>query len=164
MMQKVILAIAATGLVLLTAGPTDPPLVKEGLWEVHTETTNNPSGKKSEGSYTLCRTHEFDQAMRANEKSMKGCNTVSENFQNGSYTSEIQCKIGATTIDSKGTTTFTGDTAIHSETRTSYSPAMGGTTDSTIVMDSKYTGACPDGVAAGDRTNTDGSVIHLAKK
>ena len=163
-MQKVIMALAASGLVLLAAGPTDPPEVKEGLWTIHMETTNNPSGKKSEGNYTLCRSHEFDQASRATEKNMKGCNTLSESFQNGNYSSEIQCKMGATTIDSKGTTTFTGDTAIHSETHTSYSPALGGVTDSVIVMDSKYTGSCPEGVVAGDRTNQDGTVIHLAKR
>ncbi len=162
-MQRVMLAFAVTGLGLLIAGPTDPPPVKEGLWSIHTETTNNPSGKKSEGSYTLCRDHAFDEQMRANEKSMKGCSTVMEHYQDGSYTSEIQCKMGATTIDSKGTTVFKGDTVLHSETHTSYSPAMGGVTDSTIVMDSKYDGSCPEGTQPGDRTNPDGTVIHLGK-
>jgi hypothetical protein len=162
-MYKIALAFVVIGLAILIAGPTDPPPVKEGLWSVHTETTNNPTGKKSEGSYTLCRDHAFDEQMRANEKSMKGCSTVSENLQDGAYTSEIQCKMGATTIDSKGTTTFKGDSAIHSETHTSYSPAMGGVTDSKIIMDSTYTGSCPEGVAPGDRTNPDGSVIHLGK-
>jgi len=162
-MQRIVLAFAVTGLAILIAGPTDPPPVKEGLWTIHTETTNNPSGKKSEASYTLCRTHAFDEQMRASEKSMKGCSVVSENLEGHNYSSEIQCKAGATTISSKGTTTFKGDTAIHMEQHTSYSPAMGGVTDSTIVIDSTYTGSCPDGVAPGDRTNPDGTVIHLAK-
>ena len=163
-MQKVLLAVAATGLVLLMAGPTDPPSVKEGLWSIHTETITNPTGKKTETSYTLCRSHAFDDSMRAAEKAMKGCNTVSESLQNGNYASEIQCKMGSTTVDSKGTTTYTGDTATHGETQVSYSPAMGGVTGSVIVTDSKYTGACPDGTVPGDRTNADGTVIHLAQK
>jgi hypothetical protein len=161
-MQRVVLALGVTGFALLLAA-TDPPPVKEGLWSVHTETVNNPTGKKSEGSYTLCRDHAFDEQMRAAEKSMKGCSTVSENFQDGNYSSEIQCKMGATTIDSKGTTVFKGDTAIHSETHTSYSPAIGGVTESTTVMDSTYSGSCPEGTQPGDRTSPDGSVMHLGK-
>jgi hypothetical protein len=162
-MRRVLLAVAGTGLVLLMAGPVDPPALKEGLWSVHMETTTNPAGKKSQASYTLCHNHAFDESTRAAEKAMKGCNTVSENFQNGTYSSEVQCKIGATTIDSKGITTYTDDTT-HGETQVSYSPAMGGVTGSVIVTDSKYQGACPAGTEPGDRTNADGTVIHLAKK
>jgi hypothetical protein len=163
-MRKVLLAVAGTGLVLLMAAPVDPPQIKEGLWTIHSETTYTPAGKKSQTDYTLCRSHAFDDSMRASEKGMKGCTTVSENLQSGNYTSEIQCKLGATTVVSKGTTTYTGETTVHSETQVSYSPAMGGVTGSVIVTDSKYTSACPEGAEAGDRTNPDGTVIHLAKK
>ena len=160
-MQKLMLAVATTAL-LSIASATDPPEVKEGLWSVQTATTSSPSGKKTEGSYTICRDHAYDQYVRTNEKNMKGCTTVSESFQDGVYSSEIRCKIGAGTVSSKGTTTYKGDT-VHSESHVTYEPPLGGVHESTIVIDQKFSGKCPDGTEPGDRTNPDGSVIHLGK-
>jgi hypothetical protein len=161
-MQRVMSAFVATGFAFLIAASTDPPPMREGLWSVHTETTNNPIGKKSEGSYTLCRDHTFDSQMREQEKGQKGC-TVAEHIEDGGYSSEIHCKMGSRTMVSKDTTTFKGDTEVHEETHTWYSPAIGGVTDSLTVMDSKYDGSCPEGVMPGDRTDPGGSVVHLGK-
>jgi hypothetical protein len=101
--------------------------------------------------------------VRAREKGLKGCTTVSESFQDHKYTSEIHCTAGKTAIESKGTTTFQGDTALHSETHATYTPALGGVSETTIVRDEKYVGSCPVGTAPGDRTNPDGTVISLGK-
>lgn len=163
-MKHTILVLATAALALPLAYATDPPAVKEGLWSVHMEVTNNPGSQKSESSYTLCRDHAFDQLAREREKAMKGCSTVAENLQDNKYTSEIRCTSGTTTISSKGTTTYQGETVIHSETHASYSPAFSGTSETTIVRDEKYSGSCPAGVDPGDRTNADGTVIKLGKK
>jgi hypothetical protein len=162
-MNKVILALATAAIALRAAGATDPPEVKEGLWSVHTQSINSPGDKKSEGTYTLCRDHAFDQSVRAREKNLKGCTTVSESFQDGKYSSEIHCTAGKTAIDSKGTTVFEGETSLHSESHATYTPALGGVSESTIIMDQKYVGSCPEGTEPGDRTNSDGTVIHLGK-
>jgi hypothetical protein len=161
-MQKLMLAVATTAL-LSIASATDPPEVKEGLWSVQTATTSSPSGKKTEGSYTICRDHAYDQYVRTNEKNMKRCTTVSENFQDGVYTSEIRCKIGSGNVASKGTTTYKDDTSVHSESHVTYDPPLGGVSESTIVIDQKFSGKCPEGTVPGDRTNPDGTVIHLGK-
>lgn len=163
-MQKAISALAMAAFMLPIAYATDPPEVKEGLWTVHSEMTNNPGGQKIEGTYTLCRDHAFDQAVREREKGIKGCTTVSESFQDRKYSSEIHCAMGSTAIASKGTTTYQGDTSFHSETHAAYTPALGGVSESIIVMDQKYTGSCPAGTQPGDRTNEDGTVIHLGKQ
>jgi hypothetical protein len=163
-MKKVMLALATAALTLPIASATDPPAVKEGLWSVHTEITNNPGSKKTEGEYTLCRDHAFDQLVREREKSMKGCSMLSENLQDNKYTSEIRCAAGTITIESKGTTTYQGDSAVHSESHATYTPALGGVSDTTIVRDEKFVGSCPAGAEPGDRTNPDGTVIHLGKK
>jgi hypothetical protein len=102
--------------------------------------------------------------VRTREKNLKGCTTVSENFQDGKYTSEIHCTAGKLEIDSKGTTAFKGDTALHSETHVTYTPALGGVSETTIVIDQKYVGSCPAGSQPGDRTNSDGTVINLGKQ
>jgi hypothetical protein len=150
-MKKVMPVLAIAALALPIASATDPPEVKEGLWSVHTEITNNPGEKKIASTYTLCRSHAFDRLARDREKNMKGCSTVSESLLDNKYTSELRCAAGTMTIESKGTTTFQGDTASHAEIHVTYTPALGGTSDSTIVTDQKYTGSCPDGTQAGDR-------------
>jgi hypothetical protein len=163
-MNKVMQALAVAAIALPIAGATDPPALKEGLWSVQGQSINNPGDKKSEATYTLCRDHAYDQSVRDREKNLKGCTTVSESFQDGKYSSEIRCTAGKIAIESKGITTFQGDTSVHSESHVTYAPPLGGTSESTIVRDEKYVGACPAGSQPGDRTNPDGTVINLGKQ
>ena len=79
--MKSMLACAAVALALPIANAANPPEVKEGLWSVHTQSIDNPGNKRSEGTYTLCRDHAYDQSMRAKAKNMKGCNKVSEKLR-----------------------------------------------------------------------------------
>ena len=94
---------------------------------------------------------------------MKGCTVSSENIEGNKYSMEMHCTVGATVINSKGATTFDGDTSSHSETHATYAPAMAGISEMTMIQDQKYMGSCPAGVQPGDRTNADGTVIHLGK-
>jgi hypothetical protein len=153
-------ALAAILLAPLFADAPDIPL-KEGLWSIHTQTTDNPGNKKSEGGYKLCRDHAYDTSVRANAKNVKGCTIVSESTQGGKYTSASHCVVGTMVIDSQGTTTVEGDGSFHTENHATYSPAMAGTTETTMVMDQKYEGACPAGVLAGDRMDANGRITHL---
>jgi hypothetical protein len=164
MNHKKILLSATTALVLPIATAMDLPSVKEGLWSVHTQSTDNPGNKTTEGSYTLCRNHAFDQSVQARAKSMKGCTMVNESLQTGKYSSEMKCLVAGTVIESKGTTTFQNDSSFHSETHATYTPAMQGLSETTMIMDQKYLGSCPAGVQPGDRTNADGTVLHLGKQ
>lgn len=163
-MKNAMLVLAIVAVVSPTARATNPPDVKEGLWSVHTQSSDNPGSKKSEGTYTLCRDHAYDLSVRARAKTVKGCTTVSESFEAGKYSTEIRCVTAGTTIESKGTTTFQSDTAFHSETHATYSPAFYGVSETTMIIDQKYVGGCPAGVQPGDRTNSDGTVMHLRKK
>jgi Protein of unknown function (DUF3617) len=161
-MKKILIPVAAT-LLLSIAYATNLPELKEGLWSVHTQTINNPGNVKSEGTYTLCRNHAFDQAAEARAKSMKGCTMVSENFEGGKYSSQMHCVAAGTVIETKGTNTFQGDTSFHSESHATYTPPLSGITEMTIIVDQKHAGSCPVGTEPGDRTNSDGTVIHLGK-
>ena len=150
-------------LAIAAAGAGDAPEVKEGLWSVHTQTIENPGNKKTEGSFELCRSHAYDQSVRATAKAMKACTMTNESLQGGKYSSGTHCVVGGTTIESKGTTTFQGDTSTHSETHSTYSPAMGGISESTTIMDQKYVGSCPAGMQPGDRKMADGRVVHSGR-
>ncbi|MGA3213049.1 MAG: DUF3617 family protein [Terriglobales bacterium] len=160
-MTKKMLVLAASALLLPFAYAVDYPEVKEGLWSVHTQSIDNPGNKKSEGTYTICRDHAFDKSVQANMKEMKGCTKVSENLSGGKYTLELRCVVSGTTIVTKGASTFQGDTAFHSENHATYTPPMYGMSETTMIMDEKYVGGCPAGTKPGDRTNSDGKVMHL---
>ena len=163
-MKKILVSAAATLWLLIgIANASDPPELKEGLWSVHTQSIDNPGNQKSDGTYTLCRDHAYDQSVQARAKKMKGCTTVSETFQGGKLSTEMRCVVAGTVIETKGTTTSQGDTSVHSESHTTYTPAFAGKTESTMIMDQKYAGSCPAGAQPGDRIDPNGRVIHLGK-
>ena len=151
-------------LAVAAAWAADPPQMKDGLWSVHTVTTENPGDKKSDQTFSMCRNQAYDKAVReAAKTNQKGC-TWEEKFEPGKFIANSHCVVGATTIESKGTTTFSSDTAAHAETHATYTPPMAGMAEIIMVMDQKYVGACPAGVEPGDRVNADGTVLHLKKR
>src|SRR4029453_17073917 len=61
-----------------------------------------------------------------------------------------ECKFGDATMKSSSVTTFTGDTAYHTEVKSTYDPPMQGMPSASAVIDAKWTGACPAGMQAAD--------------
>jgi hypothetical protein len=163
--MKKMMGAAATVLLLAggVANADDLPELKEGLWSIHMHTVDNPGNKISDHTSTICRNHAYDAHTRTLAKNVKGCTTVNESFHSGTYSVQTHCVVGATVIDSKGLTTIQGDSSAHSETHSTYTPAMAGTSETTMVMDQKYAGSCPAGLQPGDRTTEDGRVTHLWK-
>ncbi len=157
----------ALALLLLSAGiaaADERPDLDEGLWTVHVRNTDNPGNRTSETTYSICRDHAFDKASEAAAKELKGCTLVSESFAADTYAVDMRCAIDGTVIESAGTTVFAGTSATHTEARATYTPPMAGTTDTTLVRDEKFLGACPAGTEPGDRIAEDGSVTHLRKR
>jgi hypothetical protein len=135
---------------------SEAPLEKEGLWSVHTVTVENPGDKKREGNQSVCRNHAYDEYGKTLAKRPECKNT--ETFTHGTLVSESDCTVGGSVIHTKGTVTFTGDTAAHGETHSTYTPPAYGVADSTMVMDQKYVGPCPAGTEPGDIMGADGHV------
>jgi len=160
-MKKILFSVAAA--LLLPIGITnaaEPPELKEGLWTSHRQTTHNPGNKTTEQTSTICRNHVYDQHMQSLARDVKGCTMVSESFQDGVYSLKLHCVVSGTVIESKATTTFQGDTAAHTETHATYTPALRDLSESTVITDQKYVGSCPADAKPGDITYADGSVIH----
>jgi hypothetical protein len=158
--MKIVSCIAsALFIVIVALYAADPPALKEGLWTIHTQTVDQPGDKKTEGTRSICRNHAYDDRVRALAKS-QNCKTISENASGAAATSETECSAGGSVIRSKGTTTFTGDTATHSETHSSYTPAFNGVSETTMIMDQRYVGSCPAGMEPGDMMTSDGRVVH----
>jgi hypothetical protein len=148
--------------VVAAINAAEEPILKEGLWSIHSVTTGNPGNKRTERTRSICRDHAYDVESRAKAKAMmaKTCKTNNLTGAGSKYLSESECVQAGSTMRSKGTRTFNGDTSVHSEETTTFTPPMDGVAEATIVIDQKYIGACPAGMQPGDSMDADGNVVH----
>ena len=157
------LALTAVACLPLAAPPAhagDPPKLKEGLWEVHVQSDEKPTPKKTDITYKLCRDHAYDKTADAVLKNLPGCTTVIKDVGGGKFSSASNCIVNGTTVVSSGFTTFTDKTSTHSETQAKYLPPFNGKTEETMIQDQRYIGECPTGVKPGDTINADGFIRH----
>ena len=156
-MKKTVVAALTLFFTVGAAHAIDTPNMKEGLWKFHMVTTS-PGSAPSEVNYSLCRDHAFDQ--RGHDMAMKqtGCVITEGSASASKRTFTGTCKVGATTITSVSTVTYSGDTSFHSETSTTYTPAFYGKTHDTMVQDQTYIGSCPAGMNPGDIMDTNGQI------
>jgi len=138
----------------------DAPPLKEGLWSIHSVSTEKPSGKKREITRSICRSHAYDDYVREKAKKIPPtCKTVSDSSSAGTTTVETECTVQDTVVHGKTTTTIVSDTATRTETHSTYTPPLAGMSESNMVMDQTYTGACPAGVEPGDMLTPDGKKV-----
>lgn len=156
---------AAAALASFALYAADPPPVKEGLWSIHTVSTNNPGNQKSEGTRSICRTHAYDTRIRqqAEIQQKQSCKIVNRSSSGNTFTEETECTVQGSTIKGKTVTTFSGDSSVHSETHSANTPALYGVADSTIIIDQKYVGPCPAGMEPGDYMSSDGKITHVQR-
>ncbi len=156
---------AAASLVSFTLYAADPPVVKEGLWSIHTVSTDNPGNKKSEGTRSICRNHAYDTRIReqAEIQQKKTCKLVNRTSSGSTLSEESECTVQGSVIKTKGTTTFNGDTSFHSENHATYTPALYGTAETTMIIDQKYVGSCPAGMEPGDFMDASGKITHTKR-
>ena len=89
-MNKVLL-VSAAALAPAVARAADPPPLKEGLWDIHGHSVENPGGKETDFSHRPRRIHAFDDAMNAEAKSAKECNTSFDDQGGGKYAAASTC-------------------------------------------------------------------------
>jgi len=159
-MKRMLLAGVSLIVVLYAA---DTPAMKEGLWSIHTTSIDNPGNKKSEGTRSICRNHAYDLRVRqqAENKQKQTCKTFTETSAGNTFTTESECNVQGSVIKGKTVTTFSGNSSIHAETHATYTPALFGTAESTLIQDQKYVGACPAGMEPGDFMDASGKITHL---
>lgn len=143
----------------------DQPLMKEGLWSIHTVSVDNPGNKRTEGTRSICRNHAYDARIReqSEQKQKQTCKPVVRTSSANGFTEESECTVQGSVVKSKTVATFTGDSSIHSETHGTYSPALFGTAEMNMTMDQKYVGPCPAGMEPGDFMSSDGKVTHVKR-
>lgn len=144
--------------VALASGPPD---MKEGLWSLTRQTTDNPGGTKDAWApITICRSRAYDEYVLELAKKVPGCATVSEGTEGNTYSAESRCVVGKTVLDTKSKITVQGGTESHGESHTTYTPPLEGKSETIMTSDAKYLGGCPAGMQPGDRKNADGTIVH----
>jgi hypothetical protein len=161
MKTKVMSAFAMLLVSIVIARADAPPLppLKEGLWESHTQQIIKKN--KTQSVLELCRTHEYDESIKAsmklageNLRKLKQCTETVTRHSANSFSSEMRCvKDGSVT---KVTMTFEGDTSYRMEMR-----VKEGKSDTETIVDDRYVGSCPADMKPGDAVTADGKKINL---
>lgn len=131
----------------------DYPNIKEGLWST---TTTMSDAKRPPQSGTMCNsTAVMQSVLDAHKKNTdQPCKIISLTHRGTVYTERTECNFGGQVRKSTSVTTFTGDTAVHTEIHRADGAV-------TVTSDSKYVGACPTGMVPGDFVGADGMKFNI---
>lgn len=138
MRKKIVMVVLASAtLFAQTQNQAKFPPMQEGYWSVHTETVDNPGAKKSEGTRMVCRNHAYDAYVQGKALNVPGCKPMSVTVSGNKYSTELECTVSGTVIKTKGTAVV-NDSMARAESRTTYTPAFNGVTDSTMTTEQKF--------------------------
>lgn len=153
-------SLAALAALFTAACSATPPKLQQGLWEFRGSVSENQGTKHTDFFFKLCRDHKYDAAQAAEIENRNGCITTVAKTAALQFTSSSKCRILGTTIASQGVTTYSKGNRVHSQTQATYSPALNGKIDESIVQDQYFLGACPASMRVGDLIGADGLIRH----
>jgi len=143
-----------------SASAIDFPTMKPGLWESTMSREGMP--QKMTGTKMCMDAATQKEMMDMGMGTMKTMCTKNDIRREGNKVyGTAECKFGDATMKSSSVTTFTGDTAYHTEVKSSYDPPMQGMPAGNAVIDAKWSGACPADMKPGDVTLPDGRKINM---
>ncbi|MEQ1774342.1 MAG: DUF3617 family protein [Burkholderiales bacterium] len=138
------------------------PKMKPGLWETTTATAGQKGAKGQTSKTTMCINEAVQKEMMTFSQSMGAqCSKNSTRRDGNKYIGEAECTFGGSTMKSQSVATFTSDTAYRVESRATFSPPMGGMSESSTTQEAKYAGACPAGMKPGDM-NMGGRTMNIS--
>jgi len=143
-----------------SAAAIDFPAMKAGLWE---STVAREGMPQKMAATKMCMDAAVQKEMMdMGMGTMKSMCTKNDIRREGNKVyGSAECKFGEATMKSSSVTTFTGDTAYHTEVKSTYDPPMQGMPSANAVIDAKWTGACPAGMQAGDVVLPDGRKVNM---
>lgn len=143
-----------------SASAIDFPTMKAGLWESTMSREGAP--QRMSGTKMCMDAAVQKEMMEMGMGTMKTMCSKNDIRRDGNKVyGAAECKFGESTMKSTSVTTFTGDTAYHTEVKSTYEPPMQGMTAGNTVIDAKWAGPCPAGMQAGDVTLPDGRKINM---
>jgi len=145
-----------------TAVAQELPKMKPGLWESTTATGGAKGAPAHTSKTSMCVNEAFQKDMMAFGQNMGAkCSKNIMRRDGNKYIGEAECNFGGSTVKSQSVTTFTGDAAYRAENRATFSPPMGGMSESTSTQESRFVGPCPANMKPGDM-NMGGRIMNIA--
>ena len=133
---------------------------KPGLWQI----TNTIEGAPSPMPMTICVDvalgEKMSQAAGQMGSDIKCTQRDIRATATGAVVDQV-CTMKATTMTSHIEVVSTSDGTFQQTIDTKFSPAMMGRTESKVVMDGKWQGACPADMKAGDMRMPGGMVMNM---
>ena len=161
---KALAAIAALAVMSGAACAQDFPKMRAGMWQ--TSTTTRDAGAPQPASphtSTICIDATVQSLMvQMAQGMMRGmCSKHDLRVSGRTVTGDAVCEMMGSRITTKSTMKFTGDTSYHTEAHMAYDPPLAGKKSADSVIDGKYVGPCPAGMAPGDIRLPGGKTINL---
>jgi Protein of unknown function (DUF3617) len=152
MNMRLMLGMTCCACLAATVHAGDYPNIKEGLWST---TTTMASAKLPPQNATMCNsTAVMQSVIDSHKKTDQPCKITGMSHSGAVYTEQTECNFGGQVRKSTSVTTFSGDTAVHTEIH-----QADGTVS--VTSDSKYVGACPTGMVPGDFVGADGVKLNI---
>jgi hypothetical protein len=157
--------------VLLVIGAVyagDAPVIKDGLWSIHTVNTITSAGnavpKTTEVTLSRCQDKGTPLQIPGNPPKKAECKVISKGSNGNTRFFDMQCTQKGLTTRVKETVTMKGENESHTITDSTFDPPMKGVSGMKLEADWKYLGACPAGVKPGDVVGPNGKVINPPKR
>ena len=137
-----------------------PPQRKPGLWQVD---MTMAGGQMPPQQMKMCIDADTDaQMFKMGAVASQGMCSKPEIHRSGdTMTSNSTCKMDQTQITTQAVTKFTGDSAYHTDINSKFSPPMRGRSDSNMMQDAKWVGACPADMVPGDVQMANGMKMNI---
>ncbi len=154
--------IVIAGFFAVQAVAQEMPKMKPGLWETTTSTGGQKGAPAHTSKSSMCISEAVQKDMMTFSQSMGAqCSKNITRRDGNKYIGEAECNFGGSVMKSQSVSTFTGDTSYRVESRATFSPPMGGMSESTSTQEAKFVGPCPAGMKPGDM-NMGGRTMNIS--
>ncbi len=155
--------IVSSALFAITAAAQDLPKMKPGLWETTTSSAAQKGAPGHSSKTSMCINEAVQKEMLAFSQSMGAQCTKNTTRRDGNkFIGEAECNFGGSVMKSQSVATFISDTSYRVESRSTFSPPMGGMSESSTTQEAKFAGPCPANMKPGDMTMAGGRTMNIS--
>ena len=135
------------------AAAQDLPKMKTGLWETTSSTASQKGAPPHVSKSTMCINDAVQKEIMAFNQGMGAqCSKLSTRRDGNKFIGEAECAFGNSVMKSQSVSTFVNDASYRVESRATFTPPMGGMSESSSSQEGKYVGPCPANMKPGDMT------------
>jgi hypothetical protein len=139
------------------------PSMKEGVWLIHNQTIQHPSGEKADGAGKVCQKADWNNGpMKVKTPKGKCKYAIEAGATKQKY--EMACDVSGVVIKVTETRELIDENNGRTVVDVTYDPPADGLTGTTIISEGTYVSACPAGVKPGSEMMPDGTFAQKSGK